>query len=260
MTYGSSTTVSRCEAGLVAPSRRVARSAASRAAFGRSNSLGRTADAEAEPGLRLVAVVGQRADRRRSSRSRGRCGGCRWWWPPPTRRTHRRSWRRRCGRGGSMRERQPLELLGQLDLAVGGERGERVVPQLLRDHVDAVGLGEAGPLVGRAELDVVAGLGEHLGDCAVVERAGVGEAGATVADDPDADALALRADEVLDLALVDPDVGLAVARRRPRPARRRPAITVGDLRSRRCLRRSTPVGDRGCGRSLMPRCRRWSST
>ena len=42
-----------------------------------------------------------------------------------------------------------------------------------------------------------------------VERAGVGEAGAAVADDPHADALALRRHEVLDLAAVDADLGLA---------------------------------------------------
>ena len=67
--------------------------------------------------------------------------------------------------------------------------GERLVPQVWSVHGDAVGLGQPGPLVGRAERDVVAGLGQHLGDAVVVERAGVGEPGAAVADDPDADAL-----------------------------------------------------------------------
>ncbi len=93
-----------------------------------------------------------------------------------------------------------------------GVVGERFVPQILLDHVDTVGLGEAGPLVGRAELHVVAGLGQHLGDRRLVERAGVGESGAAVADDADADAFGLGADEVLDLAFVDADVGLGVAR------------------------------------------------
>jgi hypothetical protein len=64
----------------------------------------------------------------------------------------------------------------------------------------------------RAELHVVASLGQHLGDRRGVERARVGETGAAVADDADADAFALRADEVLDLALVHANVGLAVAR------------------------------------------------
>ena len=113
---------------------------------------------------------------------------------------------------GSAAERQPLELLGQLDLALGRERGQRVVPQRLRRAGDAVGLGQAGPLVDGAERDVVAGLGEHLVDGARVERAGVGEPGAAVADDPHADALALGRHEVLDLALVDADLGLAAAR------------------------------------------------
>ena len=108
-------------------------------------------------------------------------------------------------------EGQPLELLGQLDLAVRRVAGEGVVPQRLRRARDAVGLGEAGPLVDRAEGDVVAGLGEHLVDGGGVERAGVGEAGAPVTDDAHADALALRRDEVLDLALVHAHLGLAAA-------------------------------------------------
>ena len=93
-----------------------------------------------------------------------------------------------------------------------GNAASCVVPQRLRGAGDAVGLGEAGPLVDGAERDVVARLGEHLVDRARVERAGVGEPGAAVADDAHADALVLRRHEVLDVAAVHADLGLAAAR------------------------------------------------
>ncbi len=76
---------------------------------------------------------------------------------------------------------------------------------------DAVGFGQCGVLVDGAELDVVTGLGEHVGDRVGVERARVGEPGATTDDHADADALALRRHEVLDVALVHADLGLATA-------------------------------------------------
>ncbi len=79
--------------------------------------------------------------------------------------------------------------------------------------VDAVGFGEAGPFVDRAELDVVTGLGQHLGDADSLQRAGVREPGTAVADHPDTDALGLGRDEVLDLTLVHTDLGLTAAGR-----------------------------------------------
>ncbi len=93
-----------------------------------------------------------------------------------------------------------------------GYSAQFVVPQLLRRDGHAVRLGEPRPLVDRAELHVVPGLGEHLGDGIVVERPGVREPGPAVVDDPDADAFALRGDEVLDIALVDPDLGFPAVR------------------------------------------------
>ena len=107
--------------------------------------------------------------------------------------------------------RQLLEFLGEVDLAVGRIVGQLVVPQRLLGDGDPVGLGQRRPFVDGAELHVVARFGEHLADRVLVERAGVGEAGATVADHPDADTLALRGHEVLDVALVDPHLGLAAA-------------------------------------------------
>ena len=139
---------------------------------------------------------------------------------------HRHSLRRRldraqqpsCTIGRFLRCLRQIELVGRTadtepepGLAIGGEVGERFVPQLLLDHLDAIRLGKPGPLVARAELDVVAGVGQHLGDGSGVERARIREPGAAIADDTNADALALRADEVLDRPLVDTDVGLAVA-------------------------------------------------
>src|SRR4029078_8621496 len=63
-----------------------------------------------------------------------------------------------------------------------------------------------------AELHVVARLGEYVGDRVGIERAGIGEAGASTDDHADADALTLRGHEVLDIALVDADLALAAAR------------------------------------------------
>ena len=116
VTNGSSTTVSRLLGGFVAPSRRVARSAASPAALSRSKPLGLAGDAEAEAGLRLVAVVGEAADADVAAVLPAALADA--------------------GRGGHGdlapgvgvvgvvdadprvdAERQPLELLGQLDLA-----------------------------------------------------------------------------------------------------------------------------------------------
>ena len=127
-------------------------------------------------------------------------------------------------------ERQPLELLGQLDLVLGGERRQRVVPQVLLGAGDAVGLGQAGPLVDRAERDVVARLGEHLVDGAGVERAGVGEPGAAVADHADADALVLR------------------RRRSARPRPRRPGPRSRRLATRRPRSARRPAPGRRPGR------------
>ena len=101
-----------------------------------------------------------------------------------------------------------------------GTRARLVAVEVELGHGHAVGLGQAVELVGRAEAGVVAGLGERLGEHVVVERAGVGEALPAVDDDPDADALRLGRRERLDLALVDPHLGVAArAPRPPRPAR-----------------------------------------
>ena len=79
------------------------------------------------------------------------------------------------------------------------------------DHLDTIGLRKACELVGGAELEVVTCLREHFTDGGIVECARIGESGTAVADDTDADAFALGADEVLDVALVHADVGLVVS-------------------------------------------------
>ena len=124
----------------------------------------------------------------------------------------------------------PLELERQVDLAVGGHRGQAVAPQVDVGRRHAVGLGQADPLLGLGEGGVVAGLGQHLGDDRLVERAGLGEALAPVVHDPHADAGRRGLGERLDLAAVHPHAGrrraadegldlLAALRPRPRPWR-----------------------------------------
>ena len=90
-----------------------------------------------------------------------------------------------------------------LPAAVADELGIVIVPLTIR-------FGEE-EFVDRAELHVVPSLGEHLTDRILVEGPRVGEAGPTLADDPDPDALTLRRDEVLDVAVVDTHLGLAAA-------------------------------------------------
>ena len=92
----------------------------------------------------------------------------------------------------SMPEVSLLEFLGEIDLVVGRIRRQFVVPQRLLGDGHTVGLGQRGPLVDGAELHVVARLGEHVGDRVGIERAGVGEAGASTDDHADADALDSR--------------------------------------------------------------------
>ena len=128
--------------------------------LGQVELLGRTADAETEAGLRLVAVVGERADGDVAAvlaTAATNAGGGR------DRGLDRDVGVVRVVDSNSRidADRQSLELLRQLDLAIGGVGGELVVPQFLRDHVDAVGLGKAGPLVAGAELEVVASVGQH---------------------------------------------------------------------------------------------------
>ena len=132
VTNGSSTTVRRLLAGLVAPSSRVARSTASRAALSRSKQVGSPADGEPEPGLGLVAVVGQRADARRSTRSPDPTRGCRSSWPPRPRRTRRRSWRRRRGCARRRPSVRRSSSLASSILRSVGNAASVVVPQRLR--------------------------------------------------------------------------------------------------------------------------------
>ena len=176
--------------------------------FGEIELLWRPPDGEAEAGLRLVAVVGKSTDgyvaavfAAAHADPARRCDGCLTGAVAVVGvvDTHPRV-------HGAC---QPFEFLGKFDLAVGRVLGERVAPQLLGNDRNAIGFGEAGPFVGCSERDVVACLGQHRRNGVVVESAGVGETGATITDDTDADALALGTDEVLDLALVDTHVGLA---------------------------------------------------
>ena len=131
VTNGSRTIVSRLLGGLVAPSRRVARSAASVAALSRSNPSGWRATLKPNPvcvsspssarllTLDVAAVLPPAladAGRRRHGDLAPGVGVVGVVDADP-------------GIGG---EGQPLELLGELDLALGREVGERVVPQRLR--------------------------------------------------------------------------------------------------------------------------------
>ena len=75
----------------------------------------------------------------------------------------------------------------------------------------AVGLGHAVGLVGVAEAGVVAGVGEHLVEHVGVERAGVGEALPAVATTRTPMPADSADGQLLDLALVDPDLGVADA-------------------------------------------------
>ena len=70
-----------------------------------------------------------------------------------------------------------------------------------------IGFGEAGPFVDFSVGEVVAGLGENLGDLTRIQSAGVRGSGSAVADHADTDAFALRRHEVFDLAFVDPHIG-----------------------------------------------------
>ena len=93
------------------------------------------------------------------------CGGCRWWSPPPTRPTRRRSSHRRRGRAGRRRASAARAPWRASILRVGGEAGQVVVPQRparsrrRRRARPAPAHSSAVP-----NCDVVAGLGEHLGD------------------------------------------------------------------------------------------------
>ena len=133
VTYGSSTTVRRRLDGFVAPSSRVARSAASRAAWSRSNSSGERPTLNPNPvcvSLLAVTFVGERRDRHVAAVLPARhpdAGGGR----------HRRlagdvgvvrvvDAHPRVGAGSQL-----LEFLGEVDLAVGREGGQVVVPQRL---------------------------------------------------------------------------------------------------------------------------------
>jgi hypothetical protein len=177
--------------------------------------VGRAPHGEAEPGLCLgvvaLALVGERRDRHVAAvlparhPDAGRGGDRRLAVGICVVRVVDADARIRAGR-------QLLEVLGQVDLVVRRVLGQLVVPQRLRRDGHSVRLGERRPLVDGAELHVVPGLCQHLCDGVVVERPGVRETGPAVTDHPDADAFALRGDEVLDIALVDPDLGFPAAR------------------------------------------------
>ena len=57
---------------------------------------------------------------------------------------------------------------------------------------NTIGCGEPGKFVLGAKLHVVAGLGQHFGYCSGVKRAGICSASATIFDDPNTYAIALR--------------------------------------------------------------------
>ena len=122
----------------------------------------------------------------------------------------------------------------------------------------AVGRGQAGPLVGRAERDVVARLGQHLGHRCLVEHAAVGEADPAVLDHPDADALALGRLELLDLTLVDPHAGVERSPDVGLDLLARPAACVGDpLGDRQELASASDGASEAAVGPLTPPCRRW---
>ena len=212
VTYGSSTTVSRRLGGLVAPSSRVARSAASVAARAEIELGGMATDAEPESGLGLAAVVGERADgdvapvlttgladagRGRHRDLTPRVGVVGVVDPHP----------RVPGQG------QALELLGQIDLRGRRIRLELVAPQRLLGR-GATSSGSARPAHSSTVPNVTLSRASATTSSIAlgVERAGVGEPGPPVADDPHPDAFALGRDEVLDLALIHPHLGVAAAR------------------------------------------------
>ncbi len=164
VTNGSSTTVSFRLDGLVAPSMRSRPIGAVGGGLGDVEVVGRAAHREAEARLRLVAVVGHRAHRQVAA-GRPPGGGD-------------------AGGGGHGRLGQHVGVVGVLDARRDGRRPSAACSSSLAratlDSVanvaswsrhrstsadgDAVGLGEAGPLVGRAEGHVVTRLAEDLGD------------------------------------------------------------------------------------------------
>ena len=168
-------------------------------------------DAEAEPGLRLGALVGERrrhhvaAVGAAAAQDPGRRGD--GVLGPPVGVVGVVHADPRVGGEGEL-----LQLERQFDLAFVRVAGQLVAPQRLLGDGDTVGLGQPGPLVDGPEVDVVAGLGDDLVERRLVERAGVGEAGAAVADHPDADAGAVGGDVLLDAALVDAHLRLAATR------------------------------------------------
>ena len=203
---GSSTSGSRRLEILWAPSRRVARSTASAAASSTSSSAGLAADrrrrGRSASRRRRAARASTDSEQDVAARPLGDAGGRGDGGLARRVAVGRRAHAGDAGIGG---QHGPLELDRQRrPCASVGSVGQRRAPQVDRHRLDPVGLGHAGPLVGLGEAGVVAGVGEHLGDDALVERAGRREADAVVADDPHADAEGLGRRERLHLAAVGP--------------------------------------------------------
>ena len=280
MTVGSKSTVSRRDAGLRAPSSRVARSrGVGRPPWSMSRSSGVAADRVAAAGLGSVPSPAMAEDHteqtvRRDVASDARAGG-HGALVRPSRRSRPTP---RPGCGGRRPWSRPLQLEGQLDLGVGGER---------RPARAGTGRGRPAPrrrasarprnssTVPNAALSRASA--RVSSTTVAVERAGVGEALAAAGDHPDADALGVGRRQRLHVAVEHLDLGV-VARPtyastcspgppgRDPARRRRAAQQVPRTISHRCRRRSWPApagwaGRRRRGRpgrpcrTCRPRCR-----
>ena len=86
-----------------------------------------------------------------------------------------------------------------------------VIPKFLRYWHDTIWFGQSGKLIGRSKLNVVAGFSENFSDRDRVESPGICRPGATVLNDPNADALALGGDKMFDFPLIHANSGFATA-------------------------------------------------
>ncbi len=132
------------------------------------------------------------------------------------------------------------------NLLVGGHRDELVAPEIERDGGDTVDVARPGqrvPLVGLAELRVVARVLQRVVDNRRFERSGPRVALAVVGDHADADAFDHRGRQRLDLAAEHLDLGLA------RPDDIRLDLLVGPGRARDA---SGQVEQIGIGHAAVP--------
>ena len=94
---------------------------------------------------------------------------------------------------------------------VGWITGKFFVPKLLWNLCNTIGNCKASKFIWRSKSYVVTSIGKYFSNRVSIKGARIGKARATIFDDTNPDALALRAHEVLDLAFVNANVGLDTA-------------------------------------------------